>query len=279
MHCFLNGEFIDDNENFFSGASRGAMYGDGCFTTLRSYKGRFLHFDKHFNRLVEGAEYLGFNLGFTEEQLRDVALTLIKKNELENTDSVLRIQFSRSGSGGFSNLSDRSVCLVTNSLLPTIKPDITLKTVNTRVIPEKSLSRKVKLTQSLNYIKAMEEANQKGFDDALMVTIDDFISETAIANIFWVKDDQVFTPSSECDLLPGVTRSVVLDLFFNQKIEVNHGKYRIEELKKAEAVFCCNSLREIMPVSIIDQDEFDAEHEVIQKIKEQFESYKTLHLK
>src|SRR5699024_4498907 len=94
------------------------------------------------------------------------------------------------------------------------KPPI-LATVETKRISADALPSIYKFSNGINYIIAANEAAEKGADDALMQTINGKISETTIANIFWIKDEKIFTPSTACDLMPGITRNAVINLAEN----------------------------------------------------------------
>ncbi|HAH51563.1 MAG TPA: hypothetical protein DCL80_10000 [Balneola sp.] len=271
----INGTLVLEEEASLPATSRALSYGDGCFETLVSYKSKFLHFEDHFARLQSGLKYLEMNLDLTKDLLKSEVQKLLKKNELEDEDSVVRIQCYREGSSGYFNISDRSGFIISNSPIPERGESLNLKTVSIPTIPSIALERKVKLSNSINYIKAAQEAKKKGGDDALMLTIDKRISETTISNIFWVKGNQVFTPSVNCDLLPGVTRSILIALI-NQdsELELIEGLFGLEDIYSAEAVFCTNSVMEMKPVSRIDDFSYKTDHSIVEKLKDDFKVYK-----
>ncbi|MFA5667827.1 MAG: aminotransferase class IV [Balneolaceae bacterium] len=278
-YVVFNGEFVEENTPIISTSSRGLMYGDGCFETLRSYRGKFLHFGDHFERLVLGLKYLGIEPTLKEEVLFHQLKALSQKNGLGEQDAAFRIQCVRRGDAGFGTTSVHSDYIITSRDLPTTGKDVLLKTVATRAIPEASLTRKVKLTNSINYIKAAQEASKLGGNDALMLTTKGFISETTIANIFWLKGDTVYTPSEKCDLLPGITRKIVLSLILNMNdIRVEEGEYKLKDLTDAEAAWGTNSLREIFPITSIDEINFKTSHPFIKRLQKEFEKYKTKNL-
>lgn len=271
----INGTLVLEEEASLPATSRALSYGDGCFETLVSYEGKFLHFEDHFARLQSGLKYLEMNLDLTKDLLKSEVQKLLKKNELEDEDSVVRIQCYREGSSGYFNISDRSGFIISNRPIPERGESLNLKTVSIPTIPSIALERKVKLSNSINYIKAAQEAKKKGGDDALMLTVDSKISETTISNIFWVKGNQVFTPSVNCDLLPGVTRSILIALI-NQdsELELIEGLFGLEDIYSAEAVLCTNSVMEIKPVSRIDDFSYKTDHSIVEKLKDDFKVYK-----
>jgi branched-subunit amino acid aminotransferase/4-amino-4-deoxychorismate lyase len=269
----INGTLIPEEEASISATSRAVSYGDGCFETFVSYKGKFLHFENHFARLQSGLKYLEMNLDLTKDQLKSEIQKLLEENEIEVEDSVIRIQCFREGGPGYINISNRSGFIISNRPIPERPESLKLKTVSIPTIPSASLERKVKLSNSINYIKAVQEAKKKGGDDALMLTIDKNISETTISNIFWIKGSQVFTPSVNCDLLPGVTRSIIIELI-NQDLELIEGVFGLEDIYNAEAVFCTNSVMEMKSVSSVDDYSYQADHSIFEKLKDDFKVYK-----
>lgn len=276
----INGTLFPEEEDSLPATSRAISYGDGCFETLVSYKSKFLHFEDHFARLQSGLKYLEMNLDLTKEQLLSEIQKLLEKNELEDENSVVRIQCYREGSSGYFDISDQSGFIISNRSIPERGDSIKLKTVSIPAIPTAALDRKVKLSNSINYIKAAQEAIKKGGDDALMLTVDLKISETTISNIFWIKGNQVFTPSANCDLLPGVTRSILIELIDqDSELELMEGEFELQDIYSAEAVFCTNSVMEMKPVAGVDDQLYKKEHSVFEKLKNDFKAYKERYLK
>jgi len=271
----INGTLIPEEEASLPATSRAISYGDGCFETLVSYKSKFLHFEDHFARLQSGLKYLEMNLDLTIDQLKSEVQKLLEENVIEDENSVIRIQCYREGHSGYFDISDRSGFIISNRSIPERSESIKLKTVSIPTIPSIALERKVKLSNSINYIKAAQEAKKKGGDDALMLTIDKKISETCISNIFWIKANQVFTPSVNCDLLPGVARSILIKLIDqDSELRLIEGAFGLEDIYSAEAVFCTNSVMEMKSVSSVDDHLYKTEHSVSEKLKDDFKVYK-----
>lgn len=219
----LNGEFIAEKEASVSPLNRGMMYGDGCFETLRFYSGKLLHWHQHFDRLVNGLNYLGMKANFSSEELKKSIIRLAHLNQLSEKEAFIRIQCWREGGRGYKPTSTQINRMVQIAEISPQNNPLTLAVADTRCIPNRALSRRYKLSNGLNYIKAAQEANASNMDDALMLTVDGKISETISANIFWIKENSVFTPSDKCDLLPGVTRSIVLKICEELGVQVKEG--------------------------------------------------------
>ena len=274
----LNGKLMQEAEAMVSPFNRGMMYGDGCFETLKSYNGKFLGWGKHFERLKAGLDYLELDPPFTSEELAKEVIQLIEANQLKNVEAMIRIQCWRNGSRGYSTSSRNAGWMMQASVLSEMKNSVDLILAETRCIPAAALERKYKLSNGLNYIKAAQEAKANSCDDALMLTINDMLSETTSANIFWIKGGEVFTPSTHCDLLPGITRNIIIECIDSLGLPLHEGEFRFNDIENAESVFCTNSLIEMKEVASIGSHRYETHNSVLSKIKKAFEAYKSQEL-
>lgn len=263
--------------------SRGLMYGEGCFETLRSYNGAFFKAEEHLHRLRQSSDYLGLPYPNDLElaSFQKLSGNLLQKNDLSDTDSVIRIQIWNSGGRGYHVEKKPEVHFaITATSLPDFASGIALTTVNTRRIPKESIPSKYKLTNNINYITAARQAAQNGADDALMLTTEGKLSETTIANIFWVNGQTIYTPSESCDLLPGITRNTLIELVTQiEDFDIKEGEYVLDDIYESEAVWICNSLRHLIAVSKIDKRNFDPNHDLLKRLKGLYDNYVQSELK
>lgn len=278
-YIIMNGELLKEGLASISPSNRGMMYGDGCFETLRCYKGKFLKWEQHFNRLAGSFDYLEMGLPFTAEELKSQVKQLLKKNDDSGASSLVRIQCWREGQRGYKTSSRNASWLIQCKSIQTEKQPAKLHLAQTRCIPNQALVRKFKLSNGLNYIKAAQEAEKAECDDAVMLTVSEKVSETTISNLFWIKEDVIFTPSKNCDLLPGITRSLIIRLCKENGITMVEDEFEISDLLKAASVFCTNSIIEIREVENIGNVKFRLNHPLLKRIKESFETYKISELK
>ena len=251
------------------------MYGDGCFETLKSYSGRFLNFDAHYQRLISALDYLNIHLNLAESDFIDLIQDLLKANDLQYEESMIRFQCWRAGDRGYKTSNTECEWIITaKSISERSTTPVRLVTSRTPVIPTKALNRNAKLSNGLNYIIAAKDAVIRQADDALMLTLDGFISETTVSNIFWGIGNEVFTPSEECDLLPGVTRNLIIDLLKKSEFEIVEGLFTLDSLKSSEYAFTTNSISEISVVDSIDDYKLDVAHPELTRIKSLFETLK-----
>lgn len=281
MQIVVDGLFKDSDEPAVPASSRGLMYGEGCFETFRTYRGQTFYLDDHIKRLQDGLTFLGL---FQPDELEGKPLKrllyrLLDKNNLLHRDAIVRLQVWGEGGRGYgrNNSGETHFSLLASECPDKFDPP-KLVTVDTRRIPSESLSSDFKFTNGINYIVAAREAEQEGGDDALMQTIDGWVSETTIANIFWLKEGTVFTPSRSCDILPGITRKIVIYLSERMGMTVEEGLYPLEEIKDAEAVWVCNSVREVLSVKAINRKTYSRDHSFLKELETAYREYRNKHL-
>lgn len=278
-----DGEIVTAGKAVVPATSRGLMYGDGVFETLRSYGGQTLFLDEYLKRLASGLDILGIpkvdELG--TNQLQPLIYQLLQKQNLLQKDAIIRVQVWRDGDRGYTPNQDVSTHFsITASACPDTFSPPRLVTVNRRRIPSVALPSGYKFSNGINYILAAREAGEKGGDDALMQTVEGFISETTIANLFWSKGDTIFTPSTHCDLLPGITRGILVNLIQqSSNWELQEGKFALEHILQADSVWMCNSVREVLPVAQIDDHYFDVEGSLLHELQRMFNAFRDANLK
>ncbi|MEX2572962.1 MAG: aminotransferase class IV [Balneolaceae bacterium] len=276
-HIWVNGQFISDGTPVFAAESRGLMYGAGCFETFRSSRGRFLHLDLHLERLGKGMDYLGMSRGFLDHpaDIRENLRELLDMNGLLNSEALIRIQVSLAGGRGYGRLQGEQVNMtITADPVGNGKGTCRLARVNVTVVPTSSRPAELKLSNTLHYMKGWREARYKGFDDALMLTVDGFVAETAIANVFWKKGGIIYTPSETCDILPGITRKIMLDLLSRRPdYPIEEGRFRPEELEQADLVWLTNSVQKIQPVTGIESRSYLQDESFFSSLIRDFDLY------
>jgi branched-subunit amino acid aminotransferase/4-amino-4-deoxychorismate lyase len=109
--------------------------------------------------------------------------------------------------------------------------------------------------KSLNYLEnilARFQSRDVGAQESIFLDTDGYVAEGTMSNIFFVQSGELYTPSSECPILPGITRAVVLQIASKVGITTREGQWQLERLLTADEVFLTNSLMELLPLTQID---------------------------
>jgi len=257
MKIYINGKFVPEEKALVSIFDRGFLYGDGAFETMRAYNGEVFKLEEHIKRLLATLRALKIKPPaeiFKSSQLLNLVL---KENHLEN--AYLRLGVTRGkGEGGFEITKEMKPPLYI--IVKPFKPypesfyqkGVKAAIVSIRKTPSSSLNSKLKTHNFLPNILAKIEAKKKGAFEGIMLDQKGYICEGAVSNIFFVKGGILFTPSTQCDILEGITRNTVLELAKKLKIPVKEGKFKTQSLYSADECFLTNSLIEILSVKKID---------------------------
>ena len=238
-----NGRFFADDETILSKDDRSYRYGDGLFETMKIEDGNILLEEYHFERLFSGLETLKYQnpVFFTKQKLSGEVKELCKKNNCEKLARV-RVSVSR-GSGGLYDFDNKFSYLIEswpleqygfneNGLMIDIFPDA-----------RKSIDKfsNLKSANYLPYVMAAIWAKENKLNDALIQNQYGRICDATIANIFWVKGGNVFTPPLNEGCVAGVMRKRILDL--RQNIEEK--SLTENDLLNADEVFLTNAINGI----------------------------------
>lgn len=258
---FLNGQRLR-LEN--PPALRALFYGEGVFETFRWKESPPVFLSMHLERMRRGAEFLG--IPFPEEsQVR----LLIEDAVEETAGDDLHVKVCLLGEGDTVFHSRPQAA----SLLVSVRPRAeSPETASLWVCAERrSPQNRLFSHKTLNYlgnVLAKREARERGFDEALFLDTDGRVAETSCHNVFWVKGKKLFTPSSECPVLPGVTREIVLRSAERLGYEPVCGGLPLEELLSSDYAFLTNAVAGIVYVSGVDGEERHSaprSYEVIRK--------------
>ncbi len=257
-YIFLNGRIIPVTEGSISPGDRGFLYGDGIFETLRSYKGEPFKLAEHLERMRCSAEKLRILPEYSNAEISETITKLLEKNSVQ--DAYIRITLSRGEGGSALQMSDglRSTILIqaksfTHYDEKLYNEGMYLAVSGHRRSTTNPICRH-KTTNLLASILLKEEAGSKSAHDSIVLNTDGDVAECIVSNIFMVNNGNVITPSLDTNILPGITRSTVLDICQNSGIPAREECFKIETLIKADEVFITNSLMEIMPVSKIEDN-------------------------
>jgi len=254
---YLNSKLVLANEAVISPYDHGFLYGHGLFETMRVYNGRVFCMDEHLKRLEDGSRVLGWPEWFDGGHLSSAIYQTLEKNKLK--DASVRLTISR---GIGASRPDPSTCSQLTVLVfaAPIQPfgnevyeqGWSLVTANIRRNLTSPLCT-IKVANYLDNIVAKAEARQQGGNDALLLNTNGSIAEGTMCNVFFVTAGRLITPDKSSGVLPGITRTVVLQLAHQAGISIEERQVYPDELLGISEMFMTSSLLEIMPVTMLDQ--------------------------
>jgi branched-chain amino acid aminotransferase len=236
--------------------THGLHYGSSVFEGQRIYNGTIFKLKEHTERLFASAETLGMKIPFTLEEINQACIDVCKENGI--TDGYLRPVAFR-GSEMMAVSAQNTTIHVAIACWPWpsyFSPAEKLKGIRLDIARYKRPSPETEPVHAkaagLYMICTIckHEAEAKGYADAMFLDYRGYISEATGANVFFVKDGELFTPTPDC-FLNGLTRQTVIALAKQRQIKVTERYIKPEELTSFTECFLTGSAAEVTPVSEI----------------------------
>lgn len=243
---------------------RPVFYGDGVFETFRCKGDLPVYLNKHLDRLKHGADLLSIPYPQTNSIIEYIS-TAYQNSGIQ--DANLKICLLPVGDNIFyEKPSDVSILISVRQIDNTAcNYSICLSSHKRN---QNSVLNTVKSMNYLEKILARREAIEKGFDDAVVVNLNNEITETSSSNIFWIRGKGLYTPSVNCGLLPGITREVVIDLMKELGYQINERRFGLSYMLNSDFVFLTNSITGTIFVNRINDLKMPESDENYKKIKE-----------
>ena len=260
---FMNGKYIPASEAKVSIMTHGLSYGTGCFEGIRGYMGDdgqqvyLFRAREHFERLHRSCRILNMQLPYSVDQLIDISLELVRRNE-QHQDVYLRpFVFKADEIIGvrLHGLQDQfTMYAVPMGNYIEIERGLHCGVSSWRRIDDNMVPARAKISGGyINSALAKTEALQNGFDEAIMLTAEGHVSEGSAENIFLVLNGELVTPPPSENILLGVTRETIMKLAQRELGRITRERsIDRTELYTAEEVFLCGTGAQIAPVTRID---------------------------
>ena len=253
---WYNGEFVKWSDANVHVLTHGLHYASSVFEGERAYGGEIFKLTEHTERLHKSAEYLGFEIPWSVQEIDDACKETLKRQGLSNA-YIRPIAWRGSEMMGVSAQANKINLAIAVWDWPSyfdpaermkgIRLDIAdWKRPDPATIPCKSKAAGLYMICTLS----KHAAEAKGYADALMFDYRGRIAECTGANVFFTKDNVIHTPDPDC-FLDGITRQTVIELAKKRQFEVVERAIMPEEMADFEECFITGSAAEVTPVSEI----------------------------
>jgi len=253
--CWVNGLRANPDAPALSVSDRGFTLADGCFETMRAYRGVIFCLDAHMARLSVTAARLGIPV---PPHLEQTVAAATRELRAARADASVRLTMSRGTGAGVaapSGVVPTTVLLI--GRLPAVPATLATTGITARIASgrrnEYAPSAGLKTLSYTDTVLALTEARDHGADDALFLDTAGHLCEGTSSNLFLVAGGIVRTPPRSCGILPGITRQTVLGILESMGIAADEAPIPPGELDAADEVFLTSSVREIAPVTRIGE--------------------------
>ncbi|PYE84521.1 branched-chain amino acid aminotransferase [Pseudoroseicyclus aestuarii] len=274
---WMDGTLVDWREAKVHVLTHGLHYASSVFEGERCYNGTIFKGHEHSQRLIRSAELIDMELPYTAEEIDAAKDDMLKANGW--TDAYVRaVAFRGSGQDMGVSAARNPVRLVVagwqwgnyygDAKMKGAKLDISKwKRPSPETIPSQAKAAGLYMICTMS----KHAAEAKGCSDAMMFDYRGYVAEATGANIFFVKDGEVHTPTADC-FLNGLTRQTVLQMLHERGVTVHERHIMPEELEGFEQCWLTGTAAEVTPVGQIGDYSF----EVGQMTRDIAEAYEKL---
>lgn len=239
---------------------RGFLYGDSVYEVFRTYRGVPLFYEEHWARFCNSASLIHLDLGLTLEELtRRIKKTVAATGAPESrTDVYVRYTVTR-GVGAIDLFPDPRLapsCVIIVKPVPSwntiyYERGVRLAVPGVRRNAGNALDPNIKGGNYLNNVLGLIEARRLGAEDCLMLDDAGLVTEASNANVFFVIDGDVVTPSQTARNLKGITKAAVHAAFRDDGVETYEREIAEADIARATECFLTSATREVMPVASV----------------------------
>jgi branched-chain amino acid aminotransferase len=268
-----NGHMLPIEQVRLSPGQAGLLSGWGLFTTLRIFHGEPFAFERHWRRLEKDAVRTRVPFPFDPAQVRSHLGELIARNEVREGTARIYAIYNKVGFWQSSEMLPQVDLLLYTAGLPSYREPVRLCIAQDARQASSPLAG-VKTTSWLNNVWHLQGAQQRGFDEALLLNERSEVTECTAANIFCLRDARVLTPPLSSGCLEGVTRSILLEIASGAGIPIGEQTLRLEDLYASSEVFITSTNRSLLSVGEIEGHTFSlAPGPVTQQLERVFSRY------
>lgn len=259
---WMDGEFVEWTDAQVHVLTHAMHYGSSVFEGQRAYNGKIFKLEEHTDRLFASAEILGMKITQSKQEINEACNKLLEINNL--VDAYCRpVVWRGSEMMGVAAQKNTIHAAVAVWEWPSyFGPEARMKGLRLEIskwrrpapdtIPTNAKAAGLYMICTLS--KHAAEAN--GYDDSLMFDYRGQIAEATGANIFFVKDGELHTPTPDC-FLDGITRRTVIDLAKKRGLNVIERAIFPDEMAGFEQAFLTGTAAEVTPLAEIGDYNFE----------------------
>lgn len=259
---WMDGEWLDWREAKIHVLTHTLHYGMGAFEGVRAYETdsgpAIFKLEEHTDRWLNSAEILGMTIPFDRETLNKAQREVVTKNNLKSAYLRPMCFYGSEGMGLRADNLKVHVMIAAwewGAYLGEDNINNGIRICTSSFIRHHGNPALAKAKTNGNYVNSMmalQEALNKGFDEALMLDIDGFVSEGSGENIFVIRDGVIYTPELT-SALPGITRSTIMTLANELGYQVIEKQLTCEDVSSADEAFFTGTAAEVTPIRGLDE--------------------------
>jgi branched-chain amino acid aminotransferase len=281
IYININGELFLRNQAKISVFDSGFLLGDGVWEGLRLHNSKLLFIDDHLERLINSANGISLNISLTKKEIIQEIEKVLKKNNMVD-DVHIRLIITRGDKITPYQNPNANVGPINFIIIPeykktnptTYENGISIGRVEIIRPSDNILSTHLNTLSKLNCILASIEANKHNYDEGIMNDPNGNISTCNSTNLFFIKNNQVWTSKGEY-CLNGITRHKTIKICHDNGIDCYQRNFTFEDIEDCDEAFVTGTFAGIIPVSKIEERLLSSTdcNSVVNKIRNLYNNY------
>ena len=252
-YVYLNNKYVNYKDAKIHIEDRGFQFSDSVYEVIKVINGKLLDIEFHLSRLKYSTSELNFNFKINKPSLKNIFLSLVKKNQLKN--GIIYLQITRGVQprehAYKKNLKPKLIVYTAKKKFNL--PNRNYKGYKAITYPDIRWGRPdIKTTSLLANILAATEANKQGAYETILVK-GKKVTEAAHSNVWIVRGKKIITHPANKEILKGVTRTVLKKIINSLNLKLIEREFSIKELMKAEEIFITSSGSLVTPITQVDK--------------------------
>ncbi len=255
--AYLNGIYMPLEEARISPMDRGFLFGDGIYEVVPSYGGKMVGFGPHISRMNDGLGAIEIDHKWSEDQWRELCSTLLEKNGNGNLGIYLHVTRGADSKRNHA-YPDGIAPTVFGYAFEIPEPPLADRNLVKPYTCSTGLDLRwdrcnIKSISLLGNVLHYQQGHQKGDGEILLYNENNELTECGACNAYIVKNGVVSTPPLDNQILPGITRQLVLKVLREDgSIPLEERVITMDEVWDADEVWISSSSKEIAPVVKLD---------------------------
>ena len=241
MLIYANGVWVEASQAVIPFQDQGFLYGDSLFETIRVNQGALFRLEKHLERMRSGMQTIRMDAESLLEDIPNILGTLIAKNQI--ISALIRVMITR-------GVSDNLAAIYISARAIGELPEWPVKVifVKEQNYPILRFHPAIKSGNYLGNMLAKKDARTVGAFEPVFVNRDGYVTECAIRNIFFIKNNILLTPAVELGVLPGVIRDTIMELARKRGLKVREALIIQNEVASMDEAFISSTGVGVLPV-------------------------------
>ncbi len=257
---WFNGRLVDWDDAKVHVLAHGLHYGTGVFEGIRCYATAdgpaVFRLDAHLDRFFQSAELYELEIPYSKDALSEATLELIRANRLESAYLRPLAYFDAATLSVWTRECPVGVAIAgfpTGSYHANAAQGVRVTISSVRKFDNAAIPAWGKACgQYINSVRAVQEAQRKGFDEALLLNSQGEVAEGSGENLFLVRDGAIVTNDRDASILMGVTRASILEIANDMGIPSRVAPISVEDVYHADELFFSGTAVEVTPIREVD---------------------------